>query len=496
MTPVPSIPSIPALRVGRFELTALLDGWRQDNPGLPGYAVLAGRLRTLVLDGRLPLHTVLPSERVLAELLGVSRTLTTAAYRQLREQGFAEGRHGSGTWTTLPRGGDEQLWLAPPSGMGSGDLSTAAPEAPPELHAAFTAALAELPRLMPGHGYSAAGLPELRAAIARRYTDRGLPTSAEEVVVTAGAAQGLRLALAALLRPGDRVLAEDPTWPQCLDAARAAGGRPVGLPVEQGWDAGAVRDLVRRSGAAVACLMPDGQNPTGRLLDGAPRHEVAAALADAGCVTLVDETLVDFDLRTHLGDPDAVTPPPFGVGGRPGTVVHVGSASKTFWGGLRVGWVRAERSLAQRLVAARIGDDLGGPPLEQLATVQLLDRIGPVAARRRAEMAERCRVLQGLLTDELPGWSASTPQAGLSLWCRLPEPTGAGIAQAARAGGIVLAAGSRFGVDGGFAGRMRLTFSAPVDQLVAAVRRLAVAVREAGVAGAGDADAGFASRVV
>ncbi len=468
---------LPAGRIGAGHLETLLDGWRRDRPEAPGYLALAGRLRTLVLDGRLPVRTVLPSERALATLTGASRTLTTAAYRHLREEGFAEGRQGSGTWTTLPRHGDDQVWPATATSVGTGDLSTAAPEAPPELHHALLAAVEELPRLLPGHGYTSAGLPELRAAIAERYTRRGLPTRPEEVVVTSGAGQGIRLTLATLTRPGARVISEDPTWPLALDAARATRARPIALPVEDGWHPDAVTALVRRTGATLAYLMPDGQNPTGRLLDGPDRVHLATALADSGCITVVDETHAELDLRAHLDEPGALTPPPFGAGGRPGTVVHIGSASKVFWGGLRVGWVRAERSVIDRLTTARIAEDLGGPPLEQLVTTHLLAGIEPLLHRRRAEMAARCRALQAALARELPDWAAPTPQGGLFLWCRLPGPISTAVAQAARSAGLTLAPGPRFGVSGGWASRLRLTFSAPEPMLDAAVHALARAVR-------------------
>jgi len=471
---------LPPARVGPRELAGLLDGWRDDLPGAPGYASLAARLRTLVLDGRLPLNTVLPSERALAVLVGASRTLTTATYALLREEGFAVGRHGSGTWTALPGAHagrpDQHVWLAEPQGVRTGDLSTAAPEAPPELYGALVAAIEELPRLLPGHGYEPAGLPELRAAIAARYTARGLPTSPAQVMVTAGAQQGLRLALAVTTRPGDRVLVEDPSWPQALDATRALGARPVGLGVEEGWEVDAVRAVLRRTGARAAYLMPDGQNPTGRLLAGDDRARLADVLADAGCAVIVDETLAELDLRRDLGDPGAVTPPPFGTGR--GDVLHVGSTSKVIWGGLRVGWVRADAATVRRLVTVRVAEDLGGPPVEQLAAAHLLDpsRFGPLVARRRAEAAHRCRTLQAAVARELPSWRAEMPQAGLSLWFRLPGRTSVAISQAARAVGMTLPAGQRFGVDGGFPARLRLTFSAPPDQLEDAVRRLAGAV--------------------
>ncbi len=254
---------------------------------------------------------------------------------------------------------------------GRGDLSGAAPEAPPQLHAAYTAALADLPRYLPGHGYITAGLPALRARIAARYTERGLPTEPEQVVVTSGAVHGLRLVLQALLTRGDRVLVESPTYPLALDAIRRAGGRPVAVPVEGGWDPAAFASAARTTRARLAYLMPDFQNPTGRLLDGEGRVSLARTLADAGVTTIVDETTADLDLRGELAraerelDPQVTPgaaagggpapgasgarglelPAPLAAFARRGAVVCLGSASKTFWGGLRVGWVRAERSL-------------------------------------------------------------------------------------------------------------------------------------------------------
>src|SRR4051794_41263435 len=91
----------PARRVGVRELLPMLTGWA-GRPG-PGYAALAERLRLLVLDGRLPVDVVLPSERELAVALGTSRTTTAGAYRALRETGFAAAGRGAGTWTALPR---------------------------------------------------------------------------------------------------------------------------------------------------------------------------------------------------------------------------------------------------------------------------------------------------------------------------------------------------------------------------------------------------------
>lgn len=130
----------------------------------PGYRVLAQGVRTLLLDGRIPLHTRLPAERELATALGVSRATVTAAYDLLREGGYARSRRGAGTWTELPEGQRPASVAVFPTGDDVIDLAIAAPGAPEaELADALAAAGAQLPRHASTPGYHPYGLPELRA---------------------------------------------------------------------------------------------------------------------------------------------------------------------------------------------------------------------------------------------------------------------------------------------------------------------------------------------
>ena len=262
----------------------------------PRYAALADRIRRLVADGRVPLGTRLPAERELAAALALSRATVTSAYARLRDDGWATARQGAGTFAALPAGPSRGAWVPGPPDDGTIDLAHAAPSAPSSVPAAFAAALEELPRFLPQHGYHPAGLPDLRARIAERYTARGLPTVPEQVLVTAGALHGIAIAFQGLLRRGQRLLVEQPTYPNALDAARAQGLRllPTALDAD---DPGAWLDAVERTLAATrpgaAYLMPDFQNPTGRLLDGPGRERLARALRRAGTVAVVDETLAE-----------------------------------------------------------------------------------------------------------------------------------------------------------------------------------------------------------
>jgi DNA-binding transcriptional MocR family regulator len=157
-------------------------------------------------------------------------------------------------------------------------------------------------------------------------------------------------------------------------------------------------------------------------------------------------------------------------------VLAVGSLSKPVWGGLRTGWVRADREFVRRLALARGSQDVSGPVLDQLLAVEVFACLDTLLTGRRALLGERRDALLGALAVGRPGWRAARPVGGMSVWVELPGGTAAS-ALAARAveHGVRVAAGPRFGVGGGFEQRLRLPFTQPPERLTEAVRRLAAA---------------------
>ncbi|WP_203453673.1 PLP-dependent aminotransferase family protein [Jiangella aurantiaca] len=459
------------------QLAALI-GDRSETGG-PAYARVAAAIRRLVLDGRLPLETRLPGERDLAAALGVSRTTVTAAYDELRGGGYAVSRRGSGTRTALPpsrtngsAGGAGPAWM-PWTADGSDllDLAHAAPEAPAQVRRAYDAALEQLPRHLPGSGYHLFGLPELRAAVADRLTARGLPTLPEQVLVTSGAQHAFTLVLQLVTGPGDRVLVEQPTYPNALDAIGRHGATAVPVALtDDGWDLAAVAAAVGQTAPRMAYLMPDFHNPTGLLATEAERRDLGAVLTRSRTLTVVDETLVELAL-------DGPVPPPLATYLPDDLTVTVGSASKTLWGGLRVGWARASTALIRRLAAVRACVDMGSAVVEQLATAELLGGLDATLPARRAELRTHRDALVAALAERLPTWRARVPAGGLVLWCDLGGPVSSRLVVAAERHGIRLAAGPRFGVDGAFERRLRLPYTHPPDVLGPAVDALEQAFR-------------------
>jgi DNA-binding transcriptional MocR family regulator len=452
-------------------LARLLGSWRSRRPG---YVALAGALRLLVLDGRLPLRTRLPGERELAAALGVSRTTTAAAYDALRDEGFLASRRGAGSWTSLPA--DRRVAPAPAPASATDaaiDLSCAATAAPDgAIHAALAVATAELPRHLPAPGYDVAGLPVLRAAIAAWLTRRGAPTSPEQILVTAGAQHAHTLLLRLLAGPGDRVLVEHPTYPNALDAIRAIGARPVPVALgPDGWDLDMLAATLRQAAPRLAYAIPDNHNPTGLSLAADGREQLVALARTTRTPLVVDETLALLEL-------EGSAPPPVSAHDRGGeTVITLGSMSKAFWAGLRVGWIRASPTLVHRLALSRATVDISSPVIEQLIAAELLAAPEPLLERRRDGLREHRDELAAMLCSALPEWRFAVPRGGLSLWVELDAPRSSALAAVAAQHGVRLAAGPRFGVDGAFERFVRIPYTLPAPVLGEAVERLTVAWR-------------------
>jgi DNA-binding transcriptional MocR family regulator len=453
-------------------LVELLGTWREPSSRHPG-ADLADAIKLLAQEGRLPTGTRLPAERELAEALTASRNLVTTALDYLREEGVIASRQGSGSWIAPL---DRPVPFDPPESHGLIDLARASPEAVPEMAAAMDTALRRLPALLSGHGYHPHGLPELREAVAARYRARGLPTTAEQIVVTSGSHHAFVLLLRLLALPGDRVLVEQPTYPNALDAIRASLAQPVTVQMTgDGWCLEAIEAALRQSAPRLCYFVPDFQNPTGHRMSTDDRSTLADALRRTRTMAVADETMVELDL-----DGDPVDGPPPLAGFAPDQIVSVGSASKSHWGGLRIGWVRAPIDLVDRIVAIRSAVDLGAAVFEQLVVAELLADPDSTLRQRRAMLAHRRDALLGLLAEHCPLWTCQRPSGGLGVWCELDEPIATRLAVAAESHGLRIVPGSRFAVDGNWERRLRVPFTLPPDRLAEAVTRLGRLARAVG----------------
>ena len=216
-------------------------------------------------------------------------------------------------------------------------------------------------------------------------------------------------------------------------------------------------------------LMPSFQNPTGALMPEEARRQLARLIRATG-VPLVED---DVHAGLALG---RESPPPVAAYARDAPVITLGSLSKLFWGGLRVGWVRATPAAIAQLGRLKAVSDLGTSLLSQAVAVGLLADLERIAEIRRREVGERFAALTGQLERSLPEWRWSEPAGGLSLWVRLPEGSAGELAQVARRRGVAIVPGSVMSATGSFDDFVRLPLDHEPDVLEEGVRRLALGV--------------------
>ncbi len=466
------------------ELGGALEGWRLAEG--PLQRRLAEALASAVERHDLLPGTKLPPERVLAAQLGVARTTVSAAYELLERRGLVDRLQGRGTHVT---GGDGTPW-----GQRAADLTTSlqrnvifrrltdgSPDAidllgsssPPgaairRAVATATGAI-DLGELMSDHGYYPLGYPPLRRAIAARLSERGLPTTQEQVLVTGGAQQAISLLATYYVSPGSVIVLEDPTFPGAVDAFRAAGARILSVPLHSGGaDIDLVAATISQNTVRAVYLMPTFHNPTGAVMPAAPRRELAR-FARASQVPIIDDcTLAELALG---GEP----PPPLASYGPDAPIVSIGSLSKLFWAGLRVGWIRASRSVIAQLGQLKAVTDLGCSLVSQAIAASMLADVQRIGDVRRAELTERLALLEDLLHGTLPDWRWRRPRGGLSIWARLPAGSSAELAQVAGRHGVLIAPGPLMSPAGRFDEFIRLPFDHDPAVLREGVQRLASA---------------------
>jgi DNA-binding transcriptional MocR family regulator len=443
---------------------------------------LAGALQAAIEAGHLPAGGRLPPERLLARRLGVGRNTVAAAYAALASAGVVTRRTGSGTYVATGRRwsagdasrlSDNPLLRHPePASERLIDFRTASLEADESVVPALREAATQVAVLAHGHGYVTQGWEPLRAAIAEYLSDGGLASDPDQILVTSGAQQAIDIAVSSLVDPGDPVLVESPTYPGALDVVRRVGAAVIPVPVGvNGVRSDQVRALAARVRPRLLYLTPTFNNPTGAVVPEPERQRLADLARELDFAVIEDLTL------TELSSGPA-PPPPIGALARADNVLSVGSFSKLFWGGLRLGWIRGPRSQIARLARVKAVGDLGSSLPAQVAGRLLLGRVDEVRARRREQLRSRYEVLEQLLRTLLPAWRWAAPAGGPSIWVRLPGGNADGFARLARVYGVDVVPGTHFSSDGSTADYLRLPFCRPPQVLEAGIGRLANAWRE------------------
>ena len=391
--------------------------------GVPLGDQLHAGLREAIRSGRLRPGERLPSTRRLAQDLQVSRGLVVGVYEQLAAGGYLTSQSGGATrvaTTTPDQPPDQPVEDAARPERAPAALEIEFAFGRPDLGSfprrewlrALTAALAAAPDSAAGYG-DPQGVPELRDVLAA-YLNRVRATRlrAEQVLVSSGYTQGLRLVLETLARQGHRSVAvEDPGHLGARQVAERAGLELRAVPVD---DHGLVVDRLAATDARVAVLTPAHQSPTGVVLSAARRHELVAWAAECDGVIVEDD--YDAEFRYDRRAVDALQ------GLAPAHVVLIGSVSKTLAPALRLGWLGGPPGLIREVVESKRYHDHGSPALDQLALAQLLTsgRYDRHLRRMRAHYATRREALVAALGAAAPQVRLTGLAAGFHAVAHLP----------------------------------------------------------------------------
>jgi len=390
---------------------------------------LEDALRTAIRSGRLTTGERLPSTRMLAADLGLSRGVVQECFEQLQAEGYLVSRTGSGT-TVAPTAGQSSIPEGEPSVRPAGSTRRAA--TPPRMVADFESgvpdlasapradwawAVQEVCRSAPnaafdyGDPLGVATLRETLTSYLRRV--RAVDADADRVLVCNGMAQGLSLVLQAL-RP-DVVACEDPgAIATARAAARSCGASVVPVPVD---DRGIDVAALAATRATAVVVTPAHQWPTGVVLAPERRHALVDWARERSAVVLEDDYDAEFRYdREPVGTLQGLAPD---------RVVALGTVSKSLAPALRLGWAVLPPALVDAVSAAKDVADRGTAALDQLALARLIEagRYDRHLRRVRAEYSRRRTALVGALAHHAPGVPVTGLAAGFHAVAHLPDGT-------------------------------------------------------------------------
>ena len=480
----------------------------RDSP-VPLYRQIQQFLREQIRSGSLPSETRLPASRKLATSLGVNRITVTNAYAELEAEGLVYSRQGSGTFVAPPLAAlpeskgdrisisDWPLWqqellsrtwllahreldrlvesvsrpdlISFAGGLGDSELFPA-----DDFRKVLQTVLRRDGTEALGYG-DRTGYPPLRAKIAHVLTSQGIPTHLDHVLITSGSQQALALVAHLLLRPGDVVLVESPTYFGAIDLFRSLDVRLLGVPLdEQGMQAEQVEDALRSGRLRLIYTIPTFHNPTGTCMSGHRRRQLVA-LADRYNVPILEDDFVG-DLRYQgraLPALKALDP-----GGR---VIYTSTFSKMLMPALRLGLLVASGPVYERLLALKRVTDLTTSNLMQRA-LETYITVGRYQAhlRRACQMYRRRRdAMLDALGRYLPASARyRSPPGGLFTWLQLPAGLSAiKLYPVAAEEGVIFVPGSLFFPTERPQPYLRLNFAQhPADVIEEGIRRLGRAV--------------------
>ncbi|EMQ0912370.1 aminotransferase-like domain-containing protein [Raoultella ornithinolytica] len=409
------------------------------SPPTPHYRRIAELLRLTLTSGALRAGDRIISARKLAEREQVSLPTALEALRYLEAEGLIIARPRSGYFvhqiiSAGERPGTASLPVPVPVTMsaiarslfGSAEarlvpLGAALPDPAWLPVDTLQRALQTAGRRLDARGQSYSlppGRADLRRKIAARAAQWGALFGADDLIITAGATQALRLALRAVCQPGDAVAIEQPAYFGTLLLLEDLGLKALQIPTDpvEGLLLAPLEEALQRHRPAAVLASPTVQNPLGASMPVARKRDLVALLAGMGIPLIEDDVYGDL-----AGD--AQRPPACKAFDRCGNVIYCSSLSKTLAPGWRIGWIAAGR-YHSTVLQARMAGEWAGAPLIEAAASELLAS-GDYDRHLRQLKLRIAQGMQAIIaqveTSFPPGTRVAAPEAGFLIWVKLPS---------------------------------------------------------------------------
>lgn len=477
--------------------------------GIPLYRQICQRLREAILSGELAEGTRLPTERALAKDLGVNRTTVMNAYNELASEGLIEGHVGRGTQVRRSQfhydednfDHDDPSWLLD---LPAGERELLGPDARMLSEMASASDRKEIislsvgtpaPDLLPAEilrtifvdnllnerqsalGYNPVeGLLSLRQAIAARMRKRGIAVDAQHILILSGSTQGIGLVGRFLLRPGDEVVVEVPTYLGAIQTFRALGARIFGVPTDsEGMRVDLLETILARHRPRLIYTMPTFQNPTGVVMSPERRRRLLLLAKRYQTPIIEDDPYGEIYF-------EGKQPSPLKSLDTNGQVIYLSTYSKVLAPGLRVAWLAAPEPMIERLSLHKQIFDLNTNAIGQWAVSEILQRNlldNHLTIIRQTYQHKRDLMLQAINTYWPKEVRVNQPNGGFHLWCRLPPDIRARtLLREAAHEQVAFLIGEPFHVDGGGQQQFRLSFAYPPEEdIEEGIRRIGKAIK-------------------
>ncbi len=474
---------------------------------IPLYHQIVTQVREMIGRGALRIGDRLPANRELAKTLGVNRSTVATAYDELTADGLITSRVGSGTfvfglpsarehgvepeprrpsplpWSALLADQQRDEWMGGMTDLHARkdaiSLSYALPASElfpvDDFRRSVDRVLREeapgLLQLGAGAGYA-----PLQQYLASYMARAGVSTEPDEILITNGCQQSLDLIHRILVRPGEEVVLENPTYPGAISVFCGRQAKFISVPVgDNGLDLDVLEDMLAQRRPKLIYLVPSFHNPTGATMDTASRRRLIELAARHRTPIIEDD--IYRELRY-----DGAAHPPLKAFDQYGLVIYINSFSKVGFPGLRVGWIVAPRIVIDHLNAVKQRTDLHTNLLAQAAICDFA-RHGLLAKHiKRCVKAYAQR--RDAMLDALDRWfpeeaSWNKPEGGMAIWVKLPELLDSSrILSQAIEQKVTFSPGGRFFACSPQLNTMRLAFTmASPSSIEEAIRRLSVVIK-------------------